>query len=135
MNGIERAYPVLEVEQAESGHHFSRALRDFVGICLQKDPKRRPSAAKLLEHRFIKEAKKPDFLVKHLLEGIPDLWERTANLNEREKARQAERAAAVAAGNLKGAASTDAATEMKSQARRLLYHVHSFVYWFHSRGA
>ena len=47
---------------------------------------RRPSAAKLLEHRFIKEAKKPDFLVKHLLEGIPNLGERTANLNEREKA-------------------------------------------------
>ena len=111
--------PQLEAEQAESGHHFSRALRDFVSVCLQKDPKRRPTAAKLLEHRFIKEAKKPDFLVKHLLEGIPALGERTAELNAREKARQAERAAAVAAGNLKGAAATDAAAEKKSQAEYL----------------
>ena len=108
--------PQLEAEQAETGHHFSRGLRDFVSVCLQKDPKRRPSAAKLLEHRFLKEAKKPDFLVKHLLESIPPLGERTARLNEREKARQAERAAAVAAGNLGGAASTDAANEKKSQA-------------------
>ena len=108
--------PQLEAEQAETGHHFTRGLRDFVSVCLQKDPKRRPSAAKLLEHRFLKEAKKPDFLVKHLLEAIPSLGERTARLNERERARHAERAAAVAAGNLGGAASTDAAAEKKSQA-------------------
>ena len=106
----------LEAEQAETGHHFTRGLRDFVSVCLQKDPKRRPSAAKLLEHRFLKEAKKPDFLVKHLLEPIPALGERAARLNARELARQAERAAAVAAGNLGGAASTDAAAEKKSQA-------------------
>lgn len=117
MMTLQNPPPQLEAEQAESGHHFTRALRDFVAICLQKDPKRRPSAAKLLEHRFIKEAKKPDFLVKHLLEGIPNLGERTANLNERERARAAERAAAVAAGNLKGAASTDAAAEKKSNAQ------------------
>jgi len=108
--------PQLEAEQAETGHHFTRGLRDFVSVCLQKDPKRRPSAAKLLEHRFLKEAKKPDFLVKHLLEPIPALGERAARLNARELARQAERAAAVAAGNLGGAASTDAAAEKKSQA-------------------
>ena len=108
--------PQLEAEQAETGHHFTRGLRDFVSVCLQKDPKRRPSAAKLLEHRFLKEAKKPDFLVKHLLDPIPSLGERAARLNARELARQAERAAAVAAGNLGGAASTDAAAEKKSQA-------------------
>ena len=49
--------PQLEAEQAESGHHFSRALRDFVSICLQKDPSKRPSTAKLLAHKFLKEAK------------------------------------------------------------------------------
>lgn len=108
--------PQLEAEQAESGHHFSRALRDFVSICLQKDPSKRPSAAKLLEHKFLKEAKKPDFLVKHLLDGIPTLGDRTAKLNEREKARQAQRAAAVAAGGLSSAPSTEAAEEKRSNA-------------------
>ena len=107
--------PQLEAEQAETGHHFTRGLRDFVSVCLQKDPKRRPTAAKLLEHRFLKEAKKGDFLVKHLLENIPPLGERTLKLNEREKSRHAERAAAVASGNLGSAASTDAAAEKKSQ--------------------
>ena len=31
------------------------------------------------------EGKKADYLVKNLLEGIPPLGERTAQLNEREK--------------------------------------------------
>jgi serine/threonine protein kinase len=79
--------PQLEAEQAETGHHFTRGLRDFVSVCLQKDPKRRPTAAKLLEHRFLKEAKKGDFLVKHLLENIPPLGERTLKLNERRRLR------------------------------------------------
>ena len=111
--------PQLEAEQAESGHHFSRALRDFVSICLQKDPSKRPSAAKLLEHKFLKEAKKTDFLIKHLLDGIPTLGDRTAKLNEREKARQAQRAAAVAAGGLSSAPSTEAAEEKRSNAEYL----------------
>ena len=70
-------------------HRFSRHLRDLVAQCLQKDPKKRPSAKALLEHRFFKEkAGKPDFLVKMLLEGIPPLGERVRELRERENARR-----------------------------------------------
>lgn len=47
----------------------------FLGAA-QKDPNKRPTAAKLLEHRFIKEAKKPDYIVKQLLEGLPALPDR-----------------------------------------------------------
>jgi len=55
----------------------------------QKDPKRRPSAKALLEHRFfLEKAKKPDFLVKTLLEGIPSLGDRVRELREREIARR-----------------------------------------------
>jgi serine/threonine-protein kinase OSR1/STK39 len=56
---------------------------------VQKDAKKRPSAKALLEHRFFTEkAKKPDFLVKALLEGIPSLGERVRELRERENARR-----------------------------------------------
>ena len=76
---------------------------------LQKDPKKRPAAKALLEHRFFKEmAKKPvrshqrqvpvicahlptpgqEFLIKTLLEGIPPLGDRVRILRERENARR-----------------------------------------------
>ena len=56
---------------------------------LQKDPKKRPSAKALLEHRFFAEkAKKPDFLVKAMLEGIPALGDRVRELRDRENARR-----------------------------------------------
>ncbi len=71
---------------------FSRALKEFVGLCLQKDPSKRPSAEKLLEHRFLKEAKKSDYIVKTLLKDIPSLGERTKQLLERDaKRREARR--------------------------------------------
>jgi hypothetical protein len=57
---------------------------------LQKDPSKRPPASKLLEHKFLKEAKKADWLAKTLLENIPSLGDRTRMLAEREAKRRAE---------------------------------------------
>lgn len=37
---------------------FSSAFKDFVALCLIKDPKERPSAKELLQHRFIKHARR-----------------------------------------------------------------------------
>jgi len=42
--------------------NFSKAFKDFISLCLQKDPKIRPSAKDLLKHRFIKGAKKTSYL-------------------------------------------------------------------------
>ena len=86
---LQNPAPTLE-DNAEDGRTFSRALREFVGLCLQKDPSKRPPASKLLEHKFLKEAKKADWLAKTLLDDIPSLGERTRLLAEREARKRAE---------------------------------------------
>ncbi|EDR12412.1 Ste20-like serine/threonine kinase [Laccaria bicolor S238N-H82] len=55
---------------------FSATFKDFVAQCLTKDPKTRPSANELLEHRFIRNAKKTSHLTE-LIERYQDYRART----------------------------------------------------------
>lgn len=42
--------------------NFSPAFKEFVSLCLTKDPAKRPTARELLQHRFVKGAKKTSYL-------------------------------------------------------------------------
>ncbi|GMI72014.1 BLUE LIGHT SIGNALING1 [Hibiscus trionum] len=55
---------------------FSKSFKDMVAACLDQDPSRRPSTDKLLRHPFFKSCKGKEFLVKHVLHGLPSVEER-----------------------------------------------------------
>ncbi|CCM01568.1 uncharacterized protein FIBRA_03628 [Fibroporia radiculosa] len=55
---------------------FSVAFKDFVAQCLTKDPPSRPTAKELLQHRFIKSARKTSYLTE-LIERFQDFRART----------------------------------------------------------
>lgn len=44
------------------GHQWSKVFKEFVELCLNKDPENRPSAKELLRHKFILGARKNDIL-------------------------------------------------------------------------
>lgn len=42
--------------------NFTKAFKEFIELCLQRDPKDRPSSKELLKHPFIRRAKKTSYL-------------------------------------------------------------------------
>ncbi|KAG0341282.1 hypothetical protein BG000_009630 [Podila horticola] len=66
--------PTLDRDSTK--HRYSKLLKEMIDCCLQKDPTRRPSAEKLLNHSFFKQAKKKSYLVSALLHNLPPLEQR-----------------------------------------------------------
>uniref|UniRef100_A0A0A9DY02 Protein kinase domain-containing protein n=1 Tax=Arundo donax TaxID=35708 RepID=A0A0A9DY02_ARUDO len=48
--------------------HFSKPMKEFVSLCLRKNPAERPNAKELLKHRFIKNARKTPKLLERIRE-------------------------------------------------------------------
>ncbi|CAD7063396.1 unnamed protein product [Tilletia caries] len=65
-----------QLDREGSAHKYSKAMEDFVRVCLQKDPAKRPTAEKLLQHAVFKQARGPKFLVNAILSGLPPLSDR-----------------------------------------------------------
>jgi serine/threonine-protein kinase OSR1/STK39 len=65
---------------ARLGHH----LADFVHQCMNRDPGKRPSAAALLKHPFMKHAKDKAYLAETVMAELPPLSQRLGH-GKREK--------------------------------------------------
>ncbi|XP_057783470.1 serine/threonine-protein kinase BLUS1 [Salvia miltiorrhiza] len=62
--------------KASMNKRFSKSFKNMVGLCLDHDPSKRPTAEKLLKHSFFKNCKGPDFLIKNVLHGVPAVEQR-----------------------------------------------------------
>ncbi|CAH8315794.1 unnamed protein product [Eruca vesicaria subsp. sativa] len=78
---LQNAPPGLDYERDK---RFSKAFKEMVGICLVKDPKKRPTSEKLLKHPFFKQARPPDYMAKTILNGLPPLGERYRTIKSKE---------------------------------------------------
>ncbi|PWN43578.1 kinase-like protein [Ceraceosorus guamensis] len=64
------------LDRTGNAHKYGKVFDDFVRVCLQKDPEKRPSAAQLLGHAFFKQARNNKYLTTTILAGLPPLSER-----------------------------------------------------------
>ncbi|KAA8525340.1 hypothetical protein F0562_007242 [Nyssa sinensis] len=60
-----------------SKNNFSESFKDMVGLCLDQDPTKRPSADNLLKHSFFKNCKDSYFQVKDVLQGLLTVEQRS----------------------------------------------------------
>jgi serine/threonine-protein kinase 24/25/MST4 len=66
------------------GGNFSKAFKEFVAVCLQKDPQSRPSAKELLRHKWIKSAKKNGNLLDIVKEHQKWLEEHKSDIDDKD---------------------------------------------------
>ncbi|KAJ3233485.1 hypothetical protein HDU78_006406 [Chytriomyces hyalinus] len=67
--------PTLDRDQTR--HKFTKCFKDLIDACLQKDPNKRPTAEKLLQHAFFRQyTKKRSHLATDLLQALPPITKR-----------------------------------------------------------
>ncbi|KAI3919209.1 hypothetical protein MKX01_029230 [Papaver californicum] len=57
----------------ESDKKFSKSFRKIIKMCLEKDPRKRPSAQQLLKHSFFKKARSSEYITRTLVKELPSL--------------------------------------------------------------
>ncbi|KAG8384832.1 hypothetical protein BUALT_Bualt04G0159300 [Buddleja alternifolia] len=78
---LQNAPPGLDYERDK---RFSKSFKELVAACLVKDPKKRPSAEKLLKHSFFKNTRANDYLSRTILDDLSPLGERFRTLKAKE---------------------------------------------------
>ncbi|KAL6187068.1 hypothetical protein ACLB2K_043183 [Fragaria x ananassa] len=78
---LQNAPPGLDYERDK---RFSKSFKKIVAACLVKDQKKRPTAEKLLKHRFFKNARSKEFIVRTILDGLRPLGDRFRMLKQKE---------------------------------------------------
>jgi len=75
--------PPPSLDDPKEKKKFSNAFKDFISLCLQKEPSKRPTASALLKHKFFKGKKSREYLVNTVLAQLPPLNERSsANVDQ-----------------------------------------------------
>ncbi|KAH9790717.1 protein kinase domain-containing protein [Citrus sinensis] len=82
-------YPPMKVllmtlQNAPPGLDYERDKRFSKVSCLVKDPKKRPTAEKLMKHHFFKHARSNDFLARSIVDNLAPLGERFRMLKAKE---------------------------------------------------
>jgi len=62
--------PTCDIYKDHS-YEFSRHFYSMLGKCLRKDPEKRPTVKKLLEHKFFKQAKDSKYIVEKIVKRLP----------------------------------------------------------------
>ncbi|KAG0591959.1 hypothetical protein M758_1G207400 [Ceratodon purpureus] len=70
---------------------FSKSFKEMIAMCLVKEPTKRPTAEKLLRHSFFKHARTPDYISRHILDGLPLLGVVYKNLKNVDTAPAAQK--------------------------------------------
>jgi serine/threonine protein kinase len=76
--------PTFEIYGDES-YKFNKHLESLVSKCLRKDPSKRPSAKKLLEHKFFKLARDAEYIVEKIVNKLPKPAANTSKISVKSK--------------------------------------------------
>ena len=80
MMTINNDSPTLDRDRTR--HKYSKLFKEMIDLCLEKEPQRRPTAEKLLQHSFFKLAKKKIYLTTTILKDLPPLAQRQGKRRE-----------------------------------------------------